>query len=384
MTKRVLVLTGIRSEYYLSRSVYQAIVNHSDLDLEVIVTGSHLTPLHEYSGKTIEEDGFPVIDKIESLLNTDSPSGRLKSGALQLQVLSHVVSTRRPDWLLAIGDREETITLALCGAYLNIPTAHYGAGDRAVGNVDDTVRHAVSRLSHLMLTASEESRNRLICSGEQAWRVQFVGNSGLDRYRTTPNISDTELALGLGVKSMPDQFVIAIYHPLTSEIAEAGQYARIMFEALKELNVPVFVSHPNSDAGQEKIIEVIKEYSQLDFIHSFHNISDPLFVNLMRRATMMVGNSSAGILESPFLKLPVVNIGTRQRERTHAENVFFVTNKKEDIVEQARAILYDEQTKQRVAQCGNPFGDGYASEKVAECLAKTPIDKKLLVKDLTF
>ena len=147
MTKRrVLGITAIRSEYFLQRSILRAIVDHPDLELELVVTGAHFSPLHGHTVKDIEADGFPIVARIENLIYSDRDAARLKGAASQLQVLAHVVDELRPDWLLVPADREESMTLALCGTYMNIATAHYGAGDRVVGNADDMIRHAESRL----------------------------------------------------------------------------------------------------------------------------------------------------------------------------------------------------------------------------------------------
>src|SRR6266478_1527668 len=209
MTRRqVLAITAIRSEYYLQRSIFDAIKEHPDLELTLVVTGAHLSPLHGYSVKAIEADGFHIAERIESLIFSDRDAARLKGAASQLQVLTHIVDARRPDWLLVPADREESMTLALCGAYMGLAIAHYGAGDRVVGNVDDMVRHAVSRLAHLLLTTNEDARQRLIRAGEQEWRVHNVGHSGLDRIRLAAPLAREPLAAALGVPAISDRYLI--------------------------------------------------------------------------------------------------------------------------------------------------------------------------------
>lgn len=382
--RRVLAVTAIRSEYYLQRSIFQGIMDHPDLELELVVTGAHLSPLHGYTVREIEQDGFPIAERIESLLYSDRDAARLKGAAHQLAVLTHSVDARRPHWLLSSADREESMTLALCGAYLNIPTAHYSAGDRVVGNVDDTVRHAVSRLSHLMLTTSEDSRQRLIRSGEQAWRVHNVGHGGLDRFRTAPLLSKQELADALGVATISDDYLVIIQHPLSSQISMAGEQMRETLEAASALGLQTFISYPNSDAGGGDMIAEIQARLDQSNWHVFKNIPDIPFVNLLRGATALLGNSSLGLLEAPFLKLPVINVGGRQTARHHAENVFFVPHQRADIVRTVQRIRQDLDVIQRIAQCNNPFGDGRTGERVAQIFAETPIDDSLLNKDLTF
>jgi GDP/UDP-N,N'-diacetylbacillosamine 2-epimerase (hydrolysing) len=299
-------------------------------------------------------------------------------------VLAHVVDTRRPDWLLVPADREEAATLALCGAYLGIPTAHYGGGDRVVGNVDDMVRHAVSRLAHLLLTTHEDARARLIRAGEQEWRVHNVGHSGLDRMYAAPSMSDEELAGALKIKALKKPYVLVVQHPLSSEMEAAGAQMRETMEAALDLGMQTFVSYPNSDPGSQQIANVIDGYRNHPGVHVFRNVPDVPFVNLLRGAAMLLGNSSLGLLEAPFLHLPVINVGNRQASRRHSENVFFVPHERKEIARQARTILEDEATQERVRHCDNPFGDGKTGKRVAELLASIPLDDRLLNKDLNY
>lgn len=382
--RKVLGITAIRSEYFLQRPILRAIAEHPKLELSLVVTGAHLSPLHDYTVREIESDGFPIAARIESLLYSNHDAARLKGAASQLQVLAHVVDQYRPDWLLAPADREESITLALCGTYMNIPTAHYGAGDRVVGNADDMIRHAVSRLSHLLLTTHEEARQRLIKAGEQEWRVHNVGHSGIDRIASARKLSPSELAAALGVQQLDEQYAVVIQHPLSSEIGAAAKQMTETLQAALDQGLQLFVSYPNSDPGSGEIIEVIEEHRSNPRVNVFKNIPDLQFVNLLRGATVLLGNSSLGLLEAPFLKLPVVNVGRRQTGRQQSGNVFFVNDDRESIAHQIRAIIEDEETKRRISECENPFGDGKASERVAELLASTPRDAKLLNKDLTY
>ena len=377
--RRVLGITAIRSEYFLQRSILRAIVDHPELELELVVTGAHLSPLHGYTIKDIEADGFPIVARIENLIYSDRDAARLKGAASQLQVLAHVVDELRPDWLLVPADREESMTLALCGTYMNIATAHYAAGDRVVGNADDMIRHAVSRLSHLMLTTHEQARERLIKAGEEAWRVHNVGHAGIDRLRSTPQLTAPELAKALGVDEIKQRYAVIVQHPLTSEIDNAGPHMRETIAAALELGLQTFISYPNSDPGSNQIIAAIAEQRNDPRVSVFKNIPDIEFVNLLRGATVLLGNSSLGLLEAPYLKLPVVNVGRRQSERHHAGNVFFVPAEREAIVRQVRAIIDN-----GIGECENPFGDGHTGERVAELLATTKIDEKLLNKDLSY
>lgn len=382
--RRVLCVTGIRSEYFYSRPIFRAIMDHPGLELELVVAGAHVSPLHGYTVRTIEEDGFPIVERIENLLYSDRAAARLKSAALELQILSHIVDRRRPDWLLAIGDREEAMLLALCGAYMNIPVAHYAAGDRVVGNVDDMVRHSVSRLAHLLFTTNADARQRLIKAGEQEWRVHNVGHAGLDRMRLAPILALNELACCLGVPTVRPPYLVVIQHPLSSEISEAGTQMRETLAAAAELGLQTFVNYPNSDAGSHQMIEVIEEYRGHPELHIFKNIPDVPFVNLLRGAAVLVGNSSAGVMEAPFLQLAAINVGRRQTLRHHAENVFFVSHDRHEIIKQVRSIIENEEIQRRIRNCASPYGDGHTGDRVVDLLAKNPMDARLLDKVLIY
>jgi len=382
--RQVMAITAIRSEYFLQRSIFRSIMDHPDLDLGVIVTGAHLSPLHGYTWKAIEADGLPIIERIESLIYSDHDAARLKGAALQLQVLAHVADKMRPDWLLIPADREESMTMGLCGAYLGLAMAHYAAGDRVVGNVDDMIRHAVSRLSHLLLTTHEDARQRLIRGGEEEWRVHNVGHAGLDRIRVARELSDNELARALQVPAIRRPYLVIVQHPLSSEINNAAAEMRETLAAAAETGFQTFVSYPNSDPGGQQIIQVINEYRSRPDFHVFQNIDDLAFVNLLRNASVLAGNSSLGLLEAPYLRLPAINVGNRQTQRHHAENVFFVPARRDEIVRQVRTILENQEIQDRVRQADNPFGDGHTGERVAELLAATPIDARLMNKNLSY
>lgn len=383
--KRVLGVTGIRSEYDIMSSVFRAIANHPDLDLQLVVTGAHLS---DAFGRTIDEihaDGFVVADKIESLLSGDQASFRVKGLAIQLQGLVQTVARINPDILLVLGDREESMTTALVGAYMNIPVAHIAGGDRVIGNVDDQIRHAVTKLAHMHFVTNRESKERILRLGEQPFRVFDVGNPGLDRLLDVPVIDVAELSSRLGFSIADGEpFVMLIQHVISTEIDQAYEQMMASLEAVRELGIKTVLSYPNSDAGGQQMIRAIREYESLPFLYAAKNIPRLEFVNLMRLASCLLGNSSAGILEAPLLKLPVINVGNRQRGRLHAENVQFVPHDKDRIIEALRRAIFDTEYRKAVAACSNPYGDGQSSARIADILAATPIDDTLLIKDITY
>lgn len=383
--RKILGVTGIRSEYDIMSSVFQAIVDQPNLDLELIVTGAHLSSQYGNTLDLIVQDGFKIADRIESLINGDKNSSRLKGLAVQLNGMVQTVERVRPDFILVLGDREESMTAGIVGAYLNIPVAHIAGGDRALGNVDDLVRHAVTKLSHLHFVTNQESYDRVIKLGEQPFRVFNTGNPGLDRLLKEPVLSCVELSERLAFKIEDGEpLILLIQHVISTETDLAYFQMSQTLEAIKQLGVKTILIYPNSDAGGQQIIKAIQEYKNLPFLHIAKNIPRAEFVTIMRNAKCMLGNSSAGILEAPMLKLPVVNVGNRQKGRLHAENVQFVPHDKDAICTAVKRALYDKEYQAQVAQCSNPYGDGNSSNKIAEIMATIPLDENFLIKDITY
>jgi len=383
--RRILGVTGIRSEYDIMSSVFQAICDHPDLDLQLVVTGAHLSEAYGNTINEIRADGFVVVDEIESLLNGDQAASRVKGLAIQLQGLVQTVARIKPDILLVLGDREEAMTTALVGTYMNIPVAHIAGGDRVIGNVDDQVRHAVTKLAHLHFVTNRQSKERVLRLGEQPFRVFDVGNPGLDRLLQVPVIDVAELTRHLGFTIVDGEpLVMLIQHALSTEIDQAYEQMKASLEAVRELGIKTVVSYPNSDAGGQQMIRAIQEYEKLPFMYTAKNIPRIDFVNLMRRASCLLGNSSAGILEAPLLKLPAINVGNRQRGRLHSENVQFVPHDKDLIIDAVRQATFDLDYRRKVSFCSNPYGDGQSSTRIAVLLASTLLDDKFLIKDITY
>lgn len=381
----ILGITGIRSEYDIMSSVYWAIEEEETLRLRLAVTGAHLSEQFGHTVDRIREDGFAIEEEIYSLLDTDRAVGRVIGLGGQLRGLSQTVHRASPDMLLVLGDREEAMATALVGAYTNVPVVHLCGGDRVVGNVDDQVRHAVTKLAHLHLVTNEESYKRVERLGEQPHRIHNVGNPGLDRLRETEQLSKSALSKRLGFDLPEDEpFILLIQHVISTEIDQAYDQMKTTLEAIDDLQIRTVLSYPNSDAGSRRMIDAIKEYEDRPYLHTSEHIPRVEFVNLMRHASCMLGNSSAGIMESPLLGLPVINVGNRQHGRLHAENVTFVDHDETEICRAVKASIYDEERRKEAQNCSNPYGDGRSSKRIARLLAETDIDDSLLIKDTTY
>ncbi|GJM07315.1 MAG: UDP-N-acetyl glucosamine 2-epimerase [marine bacterium B5-7] len=384
--KNILSVTGCRSDYDLMHPVYQAIHQHPALSLSLVVTGAHLSKQFGYTVQAIEEDGFHVAERIEALIDGDRDTSRLKSAAVQLMGLTQTVDRIRPDLLLILGDREETITTAICGTYLNIPIAHISGGDRTIGNADDAIRHAVTKMAHIHFATSEDSKKRILKMGEQPSRVHFSGNPGIDRIASVKSLDKTTVFRHFNFDDnlINKPLLIVIQHVMSTETDAAYSQMKETLEAVKTLNLPTVLVYPNSDAGCRDIIRCINEYKEMPNLRIAKHIPREIFINLLRFASCLIGNSSMGLLEAPFLKLPVVNIGNRQNQRFHADNVMFVEHDTQEIIEATKKACTDSEYREYVKTLPCPFGEGSAAEYIAKTLAEVTLDTHFRIKEICY
>lgn len=383
MTRRLVhFLTGIRSEYDILAPVIEAVSETSGLEAGVIVTGAHLTAIHGHSVRQVEADGHRIVARIDSLLASDGLAGRVKGAALQIAGMTDLFARERPDFLVVMGDREEVMTGGITAVYHHIPIVHVGGGDHADdGNVDNLIRHAVSKLAHLHMVTTELSGKRLRAIGEEPWRINVTGASGLDRILATPHMDRDELDKALGVDWNGEPYVVLLYHPTITDFDAARAHVATITEVLEGTGLNIAVMAPNSDPGNQAIIEEIaKLTARCPRAKAFTFLDRKVFVNMLRHARAMVGNSSAGILEAPSLGLPVVNIGIRQRGREHGDNVIFVDYEPGDIKAAIERAVFDESFRAVVAQKRTPYGDGTAGKRIAAVLAETELGPKLMNK----
>lgn len=380
--KKIHVLTGIRSEYDILAPVIGAIAETHGLEAGVIATGAHLSSRHNYSVRQIEADGFPIVARIDSLLASDGLNGRVKGAALQLAGLTDHFARDRPDMLIVMGDREEPMTGAIAASYHHIPIVHIGGGDHAEdGNVDNPIRHAVSKLAHLHMATTQLSGARLRAIGEEDWRINVVGASGLDRLISVPHMSRAELDAALGVDWNGAPYVVLLYHPTITDYAEAVGHIEAITSVLERSGLRVAAMAPNTDPGADGVLAGLQAFAaRCDRVKLFTFLERGAFVNMLRHARAMVGNSSAGILEAPTLGLPVVNIGSRQRGREHAQNVIFTDYDLGEVTAALSRATSDPAFRALAANGQTPYGDGHTSQRIARILAETPIDARLMHK----
>jgi len=379
---KILVLTGIKSDYDILYPSIKELINRNHQVL-IVVSGAHLSDYHNNTYKRIEKDGFQIIDKIDSLLSTDRAVQRSKGTGLLIQGLTQTVERTDPDFLLVLGDREESIATAVVGNYMEKLVVHIGGGDPVYGNADDPIRFAVSKLTHIHCCAAKAHADNLLKIGEEDFRIFLTGNPAYDNIDSEAEITKKELMIQLGISS--ENYIVLIKHPLSSEVGEAAKQIEAVLKSMENFcnkyNFQVVSIPANSDPGSYEMKLVIEKYSEANWLIRADTLPRLQFVNLMRNAKALVGNSSMGILEAPHYKLPVVNIGNRQKGRLNAGNVEFVDYKPNKIIKAMEKACFDQNYRELILSLINPYGDGTASQKIREALESVDInDKKWYVK----
>jgi len=380
--KTIAVVTGIRSEYHILQPVMRAIENHPHLSLQVIVTGTHLRSDFGNTWKLVNQD-FKITAKIPSLYEGNQLVDRARSLGRQTEALSRCFEKLDPDMICVLGDREESLAVSSACTFLNRACVHISGGDRSFGSIDDIVRHAVTKLSHLHLPTTQENRQRIVKLGEETWRVKAVGASGLDRLKETKKISRKQLMSTVGLED--EDFVVVLQHPLSSEVKQAAQQMKLTLQSIKKSGLASLVIYPNSDAGSQDMIQVISDFKKPKNWKVHTTLESSIYVNALRHAVALVGNSSAGLLEAPFMSCPAINIGTRQSQRTSGKNLIRVPHNKEKILKALKKAK-NKRFREELKQPKNRFiyGDGNTGKRIAKILANTPINDKLLNKKITY
>ena len=379
---KILVSTGIKSDYDILYPVLSELkkANH---ELIIVVSGAHLSNQHNNTYKRIIEDGFQIEDKVDTLLSTDRAVQRSKGTGLLIQGLTQTVERTDPDFLLVLGDREESIATAIVGNYMEKLVVHIGGGDPVYGNADDPMRFAVSKLAHIHCCTAQAYADNLLKIGEEDFRVFFTGNPAYANIDFVSVIEKSDLMDQLGINS--ENYIVIIKHPLSSEVESAGEQMETALKSLDAFcdkhNFQVVCIPPNSDPGSHKMKMVLEKYSEKNWLIKAETLPRLQFINLMRHARALVGNSSMGILEAPHYKLPVVNIGNRQQGRLNAGNVEFVPYINDEIILAVEKATLDEEYRQKIKNLKNPFGDSSAPQKVMEAIESVEInDRKWYVK----
>ena len=387
--RKIIAVTGARSEYDLLYSVYQKLSSNPAFDFSLIITGPHLSDSFGYTSQFVENDGFRISGTIFNLIDSNKKIGRIISIGNQIPSLANILNHEKPDIVLVAGDREESISVTMTCAYMDIPVAHFFGGDIAKdGNIDNSVRYAASKFAHIHFPTLPQHKETLLKLGEDEWRIFVVGNPALDRIVSTAVISKEQIFENLGIENKKiKKYCVLIQHPIITQVESQAEHIRITLDAILEENdLHCFINYPNSDAGFAEIVRAYQEYSTKypNKFTLFKNLDRINYINLLRYAEFLIGNSSSGVVEVASLGLAAINIGDRQRGRLHGSNVIFVDNDKNQIEDAIKIVMEDENFRKKVALKSNPYGDGKSSEKIIEILSNIELNNKLLYKNITY
>lgn len=372
---KILSITGNRADYDLMSYLYKYFNEDSEIDFKLIVTGAHLTVGYEKSLQDIYKDGNHVVAEIENILSSDTNSSRARSTGILLSALTDVLKMEKPDVMIAPGDREEVICTAVACGYMDVPFLHFFGGDYAVsGHVDNMVRHAASKMATAHFVATDEHVARLLAMGEEKSRIFKTGSVALDKFAEEPRITRDELLKRLGIDDF-GAYALLIYHP-PAEIKGRNTEIEQIMKTLKEKGIHTIVSYPNTDFNNSEIVKVYQEYMNDEQFYFYRNLDRNTFINLYRNASFQIGNSSSGIAEAASIPIPVVNIGSRQKNRGNTDNVIFVEHV-DDTLDQAIDQALSAEFAASLEGIENIYGDGKSSRRAYEIIKNTDFNQML-------
>ena len=375
--QKVLAISGIRSDYDLLSSLYKLLDNDNDIEFKLLIGGAHLSPSYGMSVQQIEKDGFDILLRIESLIDSNTNQSRLKTASIFLQNSIDIVAQYNPDIILYAGDREEVLIGCLLGGYLEIPTIHFYAGDHTQdGHIDNPVRHAAAKLSTAQFVILPQHKDRLLKMGEREERVKVVGSIALDRFVEEPSMDKKQIREYFNIENGFDNFGLVIYHPLSQEKEICHIYFENILRALKENNLNGFVSYPNTDPGNKNIVTVAEKYKRDKNFIIYKNLDRDVFLSIFKKSRIIVGNSSAGIIEAASIPIPAVNVGQRQKGRAANENVIF-SNSGFDAINASIKKALSPEFIDKVNNIENIYGDGNNAKTAYGLIKRTDFRKML-------
>ncbi len=378
--RKIAVVTGSRAEYGLLYWVLHDLQLAPDFELQLVVTGMHLSPEFGLTVRDIERDGLPIARRVEMLLSGDTAGSVAKSMGLGLIGMSDALEQLRPDMMLVLGDRFEIMAAAQAAMIHNIPIAHIAGGDTTEGAFDEAIRHAITKMSHLHLVTTESSALRVMQMGEAPAYVRVVGNPGLDHLRRRVLLDRSALEASLGV-SLGARNLLITFHPVTLEPGEGVRQQEELLSALDDLpaDVTFWFTLPNADTGGRALAAALEAWAaQRARAHVFASLGQLRYLSLMAQVDAVVGNSSSGLYEAPSFGIPTIDIGDRQRGRLAAASVLHCEPEASAITDCiSRAWNFD------ASATINPYGDGHSAERIVDALRQLPDAKTLLKKTFT-
>jgi UDP-N-acetylglucosamine 2-epimerase (non-hydrolysing)/GDP/UDP-N,N'-diacetylbacillosamine 2-epimerase (hydrolysing) len=378
MKRTIAVVTTSRADYSLLYWPLKDMASHPDLDVKIIAMGSHLSPEFGCTIQEIERDGFRVDVRVECLLSSDSDIGMAKTIGVATLSLAESLGQMRPDLLVLTADRYEMLAPAAVALALRIPVAHIEGGEISEGAIDDAVRNALTKLSHIHFASTETARARVVSMGEEDWRVHRVGAPALDHLKRGALLSREEIEARLALNLTRSSAVVT-FHPVTIA-RDTTREAEAFFDALLSVSGQLLFCYPNADAGSRALIERVKTFAAgRANTRLFVNLEPIVYWSLLPHVDLLLGNSSSGIFEAASLELPSVNVGIRQRGRERGRNVLDAEAVTDQILDRV-ATAQSEEFRRSLKGMANPYGDGCASRRIVDALASVKLGEELLIK----
>ena len=394
MKRKIAIFTGNRAEYGLQVPILRAIDNHPNLDYFLIVSGAHLDPNFGETINEIKDDGFDIHASINLKAEGDDLISTANSIGLGIIKITEVINKFKPDIFLVYADRFETFAAAIASSQTNTITAHVEGGDITQGGaLDDSVRHAITKLSHIHFSTNEQATKRILAMGEEKWRVHTVGYPGIDLINNNDFSNEKEIEKKLNI-DIKKPIIVFTQHSVSNKYNLVEKQLKPAMDAMHKLStesdVQCLLTYPNNDAGGEKIFEILKNYTlKNNNFNVYKSLGRRNYWGLLNLAkkpntrVVCVGNSSSGIKETPAFGCPVVNIGTRQLGRLKGNNVIDVNYEELAIYNAIKKGLYDEGFRLSCRNSLNPYGLGDVGKKIVNVLSSIELNDNLLSKKMT-
>ena len=380
MKRKIAITTGTRADYGYLRPILKAISQSKTLSSYLIVTGMHLSKKHGMSINEIRKDGFKIYTKIDMMPKGDVNYFMSEALGKGIVSFSKVFRKLRPDLNIVFGDRDEQLASALAAYHMNIPNAHIHGGDKS-GGLDEYNRHAITKISNVHFSGTKNSKKRIIKMGEKPNFVFFTGSTTIDEIVDNKITSKKNLEKKYKLKLKGDE-ILLVQHPVTTETAKSEKQIVNTLKAIVKLKKLTFAIAPNNDAGNHKIFQQLKLYSQkYNFIKMFRNLPRCDYLGMLKNCGVLVGNSSSGLIEGSYFGIPVINIGIRQTNRERGRNVLDVKNN--SVISIKRAI--EKALKKKPMKFNNKiFGNGKASFKIVRIIERLKLDQNFIQKQITY
>jgi len=370
--KNILVAIGSRANFGSIKSVLASVHAHPNLNLKIMTFASAVLPKYGNLEEQMRISGFPPDYSLETQIEGDSVSSMAESTGLALLKIPGVIRSLKPDYVITVGDRYETMATAISASYMNVPLIHTMGGE-VTGSIDESIRHAITKLSHIHFVATEQSRINLIQMGEKLESIFVTGCPRIDLAKEARNISIEDLQVKASAFGVGDEidfrkpFLMISQHPVTSEFSYSAQQMTDTLNSVSGFDLPLLILWPNADAGSDNISKVIRRWTEINKrtkAHFYRNLPPEIYLKLMDLTSCLIGNSSSAIREGAYLGTPSVNVGTRQSGREHGENVTFVQNEENQIKSAIKKQLSHGKFHENLL-----YGSGNAGKKIAEIVS---------------